>query len=75
MARWLIVRHLDRVSILYENRLTGLRYACGQASIFDYLDDADVVAWIFQHGAPAPGEQVQLSDGRVLAYQASPASA
>lgn len=71
MARWLIVRDANRVDLFYENLLTGLRYHLGyrDASV---TDDA-VVAWIFEHGEPAPGERIHTTTG-ILVYNAAPAA-
>jgi hypothetical protein len=73
MARWLIVREEDRVDLFYENLITGLRYHLG-AREAEMTDDA-VVKWIFENGAPVPGERIHTTAGILIYGTAPPASA
>lgn len=73
MARWLIVRERGGVRLWYLNLITGIRYDLG--TITEAVEDKIVVDWIFEHGGPAYGDHIHLSDGSTLHFQRSAACA
>jgi hypothetical protein len=67
MAQWLISRTPEEVSIIYVNLLTGQRYNCGVSE--PRVSDDDLLNWILEHGRPAYGDQILLSNGSKFNYR------
>jgi hypothetical protein len=53
--------------VFYDNLVTGLRYPLGRLS--SDVPDHMIVEWIMNHGQPAYGDRIKLSDGRQFLYK------
>jgi hypothetical protein len=72
MARWSIVRSgrgNEAVSVFYDNLVTGMRYPLGKLS--SDVNDQMILDWIFNHGDPAYGDEIRLSDGSRIFFKKS----
>jgi hypothetical protein len=70
MASWIVFREgrgLDAVKVYYLNHITGVRYTLG--SLSSDVPDTMILNWIFNHGGPAYGDRIQLSDGSLFHFK------
>jgi hypothetical protein len=66
MARWVIMREVDRVQLVYHNLVTKKTYPLGEST--PSTPDGMILEWICDHGRPVVGDQIQLSDGSRIMY-------
>lgn len=71
MASWIVVREgkgREAVTVYYLNHVTNMRYVLGKLD--SCVPDQMVLDWIFNHGDPAYGDRIQLSDGNAFHFRA-----